>query len=156
MQDQLAGSEKRKIKISAPVQEVTLKEFPSEYSDYIEAGHMDNLGWQIACWIVVPMGVVLFLMGFSMHINGIPISLPATPNLPEITIVCGAVMIFVGGRLRWMWNPKSAEEFFVDNYQLIGDDGAALSGKVIVNHLGKGVFRLAEKPFVGEADRPES
>lgn len=146
MPEQLVDSEKRKIIFSSSHQQYTIKEFPGEYAEYIDTGHMDNLGWQIACWTVVPMGLVLFLMGFSMHINGIPIGLGGTPNLPEITIISGAVTMFVGGRLRWMWNPKSAEEFFLDNFQVVGDDGAALLGKVTVDYLGKGVFRLMHKP----------
>lgn len=152
MQEQSVEPEKRKVNFSPSVQRYTIEEFPDEYARYIYARHMDSLGWQIACWIAVSIGLVIFFLGFSMHINGVPAGLRGSPNFPAIVIISGAVMILVGGRLRWMWNPKSAEEFFVDNFQIVGDDNTAFPGKVIVNYLGEGVFRLTEKPFVDDAD----
>lgn len=150
MQAQLGDSEKPKVKFSPSTLKYQVKGFSDEYEEYIDAGHMDNLGWQVACWIVVPIGLILFLGGFSMLMNGVPFELRGTPNIPEVSIVFGAVTIFVGGRLRWMWNPKSAEQFFADNYQLVGGDGEALPRQVIVNYLGKSVFRLTEVPAVEE------
>lgn len=156
MQGQLANSEKPKIKFSPSTQKYQVKGFSDDYAEYIDSGHMDNLVWQVACWIVVPIGLILFLGGFSMLMNGIPFELRGYPNIPEVSIVFGAMTIFVGGRLRWMWNPRSAEQFFVDNYQLVGEDGVALSRQVIVNYLGRSVFRLTEIPFVEEVGGSES
>lgn len=142
--------ERQKIVVSSSVQKYKIDEFPGDYACYIESGHMDNIYLQFASGTVVAFGLVLFLHGFYLLICE-----PILNELaPGAVIISGALMMLIGGALIWLWNPKSAAQFFLENYSFVGEDGEDLSGKVSVEHLGKGMFRLkrmhsAERASVG-------
>lgn len=148
--EQSVDLERQKIVVSSSVQKYKVDEFPGAYACYIESRHMDNIGLQFASGIVVAFGLVLFLHGFYIRICE-----PILNELsPDAIIISGALMMLIGGVLRWLWNPKSAAQFFLENYSFVGEDGEDLSGKVSVEHLGKGMFRLkrmhsAERASVG-------
>lgn len=136
--ERIAGSERKKIVVSSSVQKYKIDGFSGEYAGYIESGDVGNIILQFASGILLGFGLALFGYGSYVYICE-PIFSYASP-VPAM--VSGSLMVLISGIVRRLWKPNGAVQFLLENYSFVGEGGEDLSGRVFVEYLGRGRFRL--------------